>query len=245
MRCGTSGACRVVGEICGAAEDCCSFNCVVPEGDTLGQCVTMPGFSECKSVGEPCEQDTTCCSFTCRDDGTGFQSCQYLSGCRPMGELCRQDSDCCNYSVQPEGVCAKTVNEDVGRCQNPGGDAPAGEVCATDGGGQSGSNTCMPGGSEGKENCRPTTVGTYRCFEEVVVCLDQGQSCALGDQCCSGICAPDVDGNLVCDPVAECPETDPMCKTCRGSGETCTGSTDCCSNFCDTQTLTCQVIVVQ
>ena len=273
MRCGTSGACRVVGEVCAAAEDCCSFNCVVPEGETFGQCDTMPGFSECKSVGEPCQQDTTCCSFTCRDDGTGFKSCQYLSGCRPMGELCREDSDCCNAAVQPEGVCTKTVSEDVGRCQNPGGDAPAGEVCATAGGGASGSNQCEGASGQGlaNDNCRETSVGTYRCFEEVVVCLDQGATCALGEQCCSGICAPDLDGNLVCDPVTMCPETDPMCtmcveggetcemnsdccsglcdpmsktcRACRADGETCTTGSDCCSAYCDTQTLACGIVV--
>jgi hypothetical protein len=275
MRCGTSGACRVVGEMCTAAEDCCSFNCVVAEGETFGQCDTMPGFSECKSVGEPCEQDTTCCSFTCRDDGTGFKSCQYLNGCRPMGELCREDPDCCNAAVQPEpdGVCAKSVNEDVGRCQNPGGDAPAGEVCATAGGGASGSNQCegASGQGVGNENCRETSVGTYRCFAEVTQCFDSGESCALGDQCCSGICAPDLEGNLVCDPETMCPETDPICtmcvedgeactmntdccsgscnaltmtcRACRGTGMTCTANSDCCANFCDPQTLTCQIVV--
>jgi hypothetical protein len=233
QRCGASGACRVVGEICTAAEDCCGFNCVIGDGETYGQCETLPGFSECKSVGEVCENDTTCCSLSCRDNGTGFQSCQYLSGCRPMGELCRQGADCCNYAVQSnEDVCNKTVNDDVGRCQNPGGDAPAGEVCGDAEGNPQGSNTCAGGQGQGATNVNCNSSGPdlpYRCDGGDDPCLTESQSCALGADCCSGVCAPDAGGDLVCDPPDQC----------RVVGDTCTANGDCCSNFCDPQTLLC------
>jgi len=84
------------------------------------------------------------------------------------------------------------------------------------------------------------SVGTSRCFAEVVQCLEQGIACALGDQYCSGICAPDVDGNLVCDPVTLCPETYPMWTMCVEDGEACETNSDCCSELCDPTSKTCR-----
>lgn len=233
MRCGSSGSCRVVGEICSAAEDCCSFNCVIGDGEVFGTCEKLPSTNACNTVGEVCQEDAHCCSLFCRDDGAGFQSCQYLSGCRPAYELCREDNDCCNYAVQGEGVCDKvSPDAPVGRCLNPPGDAPGGEVCADLDGDPVGSNTCAGAQGQGLDNanCNPSGDGLpYRCDDGVDECLPAGESCSLGAQCCSGICAEDADGNLVCDPE----------DSCRADGESCTAHSDCCGGYCDSQTLTC------
>jgi hypothetical protein len=62
--------------------------------------------------------------------------------------------------------------------------------------------------------CQPGPGGTGVC------CLSSGESCGFGDTCCSGVCAPDNAGNLVCAP------------DCVGSGAACTTSADCCDGCC-------------
>jgi hypothetical protein len=50
-------------------------------------------------------------------------------------------------------------------------------------------------------------------------CRDNGKSCTVGSECCSGECVEDADGQLTCSP----PET-----MCRKLGETCSSDADCC-----------------
>lgn len=238
MRCGPSGTCRVVGEICTEAADCCSFNCDIPEGETAGTCVKLPSTNACNTVGETCQEDAHCCSLYCRDNGTGFMSCGYISGCRPAYELCRDDGDCCNAAVQASGVCDKQLaGSTVGRCLNPGGDAPSGEICGDAAGNPVGSNTCAGSNGQGSANANCRSSGQdlpFRCEGPETMCFGAGTACAHGGECCSGICAPDASGNLVCDPEG----------SCRADGETCTADADCCGGVCDTQTLTCQTVII-
>lgn len=51
-------------------------------------------------------------------------------------------------------------------------------------------------------------------------CRDDGADCSVGAQCCSGTCAPDASGNLVCAP--------PPPEACRELFETCSTTADCC-----------------
>jgi hypothetical protein len=74
----------------------------------------------------------------------------------------------------------------------------------------------------------------FRC-QAPGACFVQGTACAHGGECCSGICAPDSNGNLVCDPE----------NSCRMEGETCTADSDCCSGlYCDPQTLVCKTAIL-
>jgi hypothetical protein len=109
----------------------------------------------------------------------------------------------------------------LGICANPPGCAPAGEVCGP------GAHDCCAG----EESCLPTSIGVLRCFGsgDTTQCIADQQPCAFGDQCCSGICAPEpVTGDLICSP--QCLELNIACTTNR----------DCCSGFCDPSTLTCR-----
>lgn len=238
MRCGPSGACRVVGEVCTDADDCCSFNCNKGAGEMFGTCTKLPSTNACNTVGEVCQEDAHCCSLYCRDNGTGFKSCGYISGCRPAYELCRDDSDCCNATVQATAVCDKQISgSPVGRCLNPPGDAPSGEICGDAVGNPVGSNTCAGAQGQGSANANCQSSGTdlpFRCETGDATCFGPGTTCAHGAECCSGICAPDANGNLVCDPV----------DSCRMDGEACTADGDCCNGFCDPQTLTCGTIIL-
>jgi Tol biopolymer transport system component len=51
-------------------------------------------------------------------------------------------------------------------------------------------------------------------------CRQQGQTCAVGSECCSGDCR-DGDGGLVCSPA--------LPSRCRHEGESCSGAADCCA----------------
>lgn len=51
-------------------------------------------------------------------------------------------------------------------------------------------------------------------------CRDDGSDCSVGTECCSGTCAPDPTGALVCSP--------PPPESCRELFETCSTTADCC-----------------
>jgi hypothetical protein len=249
MRCAAGGICRPGGEVCTENNDCCSFSCLEGYCEILDQCPT---------VGEPCVTDTECCSFACEPDPTGANTCHYLGGCRPYGELCRKDSDCCNDQANGgPGVC-QIFNADagIGTCGNPGACAASGEVCGVEGS-EAGSNECCPGHDNGGDDlCIETDYGVFRCLGgfdciqtgdggcvedldccesncvdgscEPFECIGDGETCNFSDQCCSGICAPDENGDLVCSPGCI-----PIAGDCTADGDCCDGA------YCDTQTLTC------
>jgi hypothetical protein len=217
-RCSRGGKCRGEGEICSDGGDCCNGQC------EEGRCAIL---SECDPVGEPCDTSEECCSRACVDDGTGFKSCQYLGGCRPSGELCRSDSECCNYRAgnDPSDCNAPTSNPGVckiidaeagiGRCDNPGMFAPAGEICEPN------SNECCPGNPEGKLYCHLTFYGVNRCL----LCKVQGTQCNDGSECCGGNC---VDGQCGAPPDADGGGPD----ACVGDGEECATPDECCGRIC-------------
>jgi hypothetical protein len=63
---------------------------------------------------------------------------------------------------------------------------------------------------------------------EALECIPDGQSCAFGDQCCSGVCVPDPrTGELVCNP------------DCSANELSCTTNSDCCGGYCNPETMAC------
>jgi hypothetical protein len=177
-----------------------------------------------------------------------------------MGELCRKDTDCCNNeTANGPGIC-QIFNQasGVGRCGNPGGCAPTGEVCKTADGAISGSRQCCPMSAPAGDPmyCVATQpTGTYRCSEcfnmggtcddnadccsgtcnlgnGTCTCTPDGAECQTAGECCNGVCTPDANGVRHCAP------------GCVMDGNTCTANSDCCGGYCDTQTLLCTTILL-
>ena len=135
------------------------------------------------------------------------------------------------------------------RCANADSCLPPGEVCG-DGGassnccpngggdfgcvlGAEGIRRCLggaPGCTLPSETCTSTADCCVETFPELtcdtgpsgamVCCLPDGESCATGSTCCSGICAPDATGALVCGSM------------CLPDGASCTTDADCCGCGC-------------
>ncbi|MBN1612409.1 MAG: hypothetical protein JW940_37610 [Polyangiaceae bacterium] len=235
----------VAGESCETDGDCCSGTC----GDD-GLC---PDTGRCQTAGEPCTGYHECCTGICADPGTGTSVCQYAGGCRPIGEVCADDADCCSARRDAD-------SDGIHRCIKPPGCMQPGEVCWT---GQA-ANCCPNGRDGGNRLCLPSVIGVHRCFtagtpEE---CVPDGQSCAFGDECCSGLCLPDQDRNLVCGPA--CVPTDGACTAdgdccdglcmdgqctprlleCVPLGVACRLDAGCCSGFCNEQYGVCNQILL-
>ena len=62
--------------------------------------------------------------------------------------------------------------------------------------------------------CQPGPTGGNIC------CLSDGEECAFGDVCCSGVCTPAADGVLRCGSM------------CIPDGSACTTDADCCGCGC-------------
>jgi hypothetical protein len=229
--------CQIGGDGCADDQDCCSNEC--------GPASTCVAGGACLTAGEDCSSggDNACCSQNCVDAGNGQRRCSAGGSCRTEGEVCTDNGDCCNFSCDA-GHC-RVISEN-----NPGGCAPAGEVC------EGGFSECCPGMPDGREYCLPTDLGVDRCFVTgmcavegdscqngsdccsgvctnnvcgALVCIPDGQPCAFTDQCCNGVCVPDVNGNLVCNP------------NCVPDLGACTTDADCCGGYCDIQTQTCGI----
>jgi hypothetical protein len=211
----------------------------------------------CRLVGEACEAHNDCCSYACFGEGTAFKFCHYLGGCRPYGELCRVAKDCCSSaepcSTHDPGTCVLFDGKEVGRCELIQGPKQAGEICDDR---FEGTHDCCGG----DEFCQPSVLGIERCMGEGFTdCIPDGDPCATSDQCCSGLCAPDQNGDLVCNPGETpctldgqpCTTNDECCSgncnsdnlcgpdACVPNGEACTSDAECCSGICDPDTNTC------
>ncbi len=256
-RCRLVTGCRPQGELCDADADCCNGYCDRPGGVTVGFCTTSLG--SCEVVGEPCGNpgvNGACCSNACVDNGSGVATCEFLGGCLPLNEVCATDGECCGGSCVQNGTTAD--GRPIMRCADTTSCLNPGEVCMTGassnccpaGGGDTGCETATSGvdrcfgGDPGcvipSNGCTTvadccTDLGAIVCEPgptgENICCLPDGESCAFGDTCCSGVCAPDSSGNLVCNPGG-----------CVLTGNQCTTDSDCCEGCCmddGTGTLTC------
>lgn len=243
-------ACRASGTTCSADAECCNSFCDRPGGAATGQCAIV---GSCKTADEPCTSvgiTGDCCSGACLASGAGTgASCQRVGGCRPTDELCTLDTECCSGSCAVAGAtvdgrairrCAAGLS-----CQPAGDNCGANANCCPPGGGSTG---CEPG-STGLSRCLGGTadctlpgkscIDSSECCTEtfpgiacqtarsgnLACCLSAGQSCAFGDTCCSGICAPDAGGNLVC---RDAPVP---------TGGACTTSADCEGGCCEKNSL--------
>jgi hypothetical protein len=175
--------------------------------------------------------------------------CLFVSGCRPINEVCVANGDCCS------GQCEEDVESGgVFRCartREPGCLRP-GEVCWE---GMS-RNCCTTSGGQGggTEACIDTEIGINRCSSDEALdsCLDDGESCAMADDCCSGLCLRDEDGSYSCSSQcvslgAPCTASGDCCdglpcerglcapnsQECLPFAADCEDSEDCCSGFCD------------
>jgi hypothetical protein len=167
---------------------------------------------------------------------------------------CLENDDCCGELCEPVG------DTGLNRCEKPAnpGCLPEGEVCG--GSAYGASNNCCPSGPDGgSQLCLPTGIGITRCFGEgnQTTCLEDGEPCSFGDECCGGYCLPDENGDLVCG--SQCVPEDGACTThadccddmvcedgtcgqnpygCIPVGGDCEDAEDCCSGFCQDGTCT-------
>ena len=251
--------CRAQGAQCSADAECCNSYCDRPGGAATGQCASLGG---CATTGEPCVglgENGSCCSTQCVASGSGgAASCGRLGGCMPAGEVCTTGLECCSGSCAPSGTtldgrpilrCAAEAS-----CQLPGSVCIAGSSnCCPSGGGDfgcvtaaTGARRCV-GGAPGcvlpgaacsaTEECCTESFPNVQCQAGVggtnVCCVPQGQACAFGDNCCSGVCAPGPGGNLVC------------AAGCLAPGAACTTTSDCCGGSCLTNAAGNAVCTVQ
>jgi len=134
------------------------------------------------------------------------------------------------------------------RCEFEGGCLDPGELCWE---GQP-TNCCPSGPGGGMDLCLDTILGLQRCYTDGTddECLDDGEPCAFGDECCNGVCSPDANGDLVCGSCvplqAACTSDYDCCEgicdngscvpnyyDCTPIGQACTEDEDCCTGICD------------
>ena len=245
-RCAQAFYCRAQGELCSDDLDCCNSYCDRPGGAIVGHCASV---GSCLNAGEPCGNpgiSGACCSNACVDtSGVGVATCEFLGGCLPISGICSRGSECCSGSCAANGTTAD--GRPIMRCTSDTSCLEAGEVCppvsancCPAGGGAtgcepavSGVNRCfggVPGCVLPGAACTDTSECCAETFPNIqcqpgpgannVCCLANGQGCAFGEICCSGVCAPDGGGNLVCNP------------GCVTTGGSCTTSADCCTGCC-------------
>jgi hypothetical protein len=113
--CLLQSGCRVAGETCSNATDCCAGLCQV-SANGAANCKALPG---CKIISERCATAKDCCSGDlCGPDGR----CQGAGGCFPKDERCQSNDDCCS------GTC-RSVPEGVLRCADVKGCKATGIEC--------------------------------------------------------------------------------------------------------------------
>ena len=291
----TITACRASGTTCSADTECCNNLCDRPNGAQIGQCAILGSCATadepCTSVGASGD----CCSNAClRNEASGPATCQHIGGCKPTNELCTFATECCSGSCAAAGTT--NDGRTIRRCASGITCQPSGELCSLagsianccpPGGGATGCEEasiglprCL-GGTAGCTLPGNACIDTSECCTESfpaiacqiarsgnqVCCLSAGQSCAFGDTCCSGVCAPGPGGALVCQsaPVATdgacttsadcatgCCRKNPLgaltctneCATCTAGqlGESCSESSPCCPGLsCDALQRTCRL----
>ena len=76
--------CRVLGELCMKADECCAgARCAA---DAAGRKRCLPAASGCSAAGYPCSVAEQCCGGRCLPDGAGGFACR--DACAPAGAAC-------------------------------------------------------------------------------------------------------------------------------------------------------------
>jgi hypothetical protein len=214
-RCAELGACRTAGEPCeteGLSGSCCSTVCLDTDG-TGPRCQYLGG---CRVQDELCRSNAECCSGACEvvattSDGRRIRRCANADSCLPAGEVCGEggaSSNCCpngggDTGCEPTGTGFRRCFGGERGCTIPSRPCTDTSECCVD-------PAMFPG-----IMCLPSYTGVNAC------CLPDGEECAFGDMCCSGICTPDAtDGVLRCGAM------------CLPDGAACTTDADCCGCGC-------------
>ncbi len=227
---GDGGVCIANGMSCSSATPCCGGQC------TSGSC----GASTfCQGAGKTCATNTDCCLGEC-SQGTCADS-----ACRDTGAACAADSECCSQTCT-QGTCALLTG---GTCKVLGqACGSAGECCSSNcvGGFCARAFSCQANGdvcTSDDECCGhscSTDAGAGRC---VFVtggggggCIQEGNPCSGGSNCCSRICFDPGSGATVCLPASGCRLTGSWCtdaQACCGGGTNPNGSVQCTDGRCD------------
>jgi hypothetical protein len=219
-RCAKAYTCQAAGDLCFSNTDCCGGVCSAADGGA-GVCTVPAGLGSggCRPLGQPCFSGENCCSRLCLDAGGGAKVCAPTSGCRMTGELCHGDTDCCGSDTSRVICSLFTTDPPSGRCTNPRGCQPVGNIC-----GAYGANARQDCCDGHKAVCELTSEGVARCYggcpsgrcdrrcpngyasENPDCCIAEGESCEFRDQCCDRLpCLPDAQGSLRCTRPAQPP----------------------------------------
>jgi hypothetical protein len=221
--------------------------CSIVSGQTVGTCgtITTTGAGQCDPDGTACTTADSCCSKQCAVSNTGGHICSTAIGCKVVGDICTKDADCCGSSTA--GTCGTvtciidtTVMPPVGRCRNPTGMNPPGDVCGgMNNPGGPARQDCCGCQSPKWQCCKPDANGVYRCYSGSTAmcptgytgvapcCVMAGGACLFSSECCGGApCVPDASGALKCG--AANPDGG---VTCQPKGAVCTSNGDCCAGL--------------
>jgi hypothetical protein len=221
--------CKLLGEDCGDAMECCSGLCDIATDKCAG-----PGSFACTADGDDCEASIECCSGSFCDGGT----CA-TGACVSDNDACNNDTECCgNSCVDNECAplnfsCRTGGNECTDNFQccsafcNDGICDPAASFCRQDGDICQNNYECCSSDCEVADGasvgtCGPVQAGATRsCWVSGTLCQDPGgnvdpDACK---ECCTSLCGPWANGKpQVCLPASGC----------RVVGELCSRNEDCC-----------------
>lgn len=230
--------CALVGQNCTAATaaSCCSKTCLVPAGQTAGECgVAQTDGGSCTGAGGACTSPTECCTGSCIGSKCSATACKTDT----PAESCTSNAECCSgkCDVGGTGKCvalggatscriegnACTQNADCcskqcgasGKCVNVSFCTQTGDVCAKDfeccGG------DCVKQGSDTLGRC--STISGSACNPGGTICMTLG----CDNTCCSLSCGPYGNtGVNICQPPSGCKPQNELCSTaedcCGGPG---------------------------
>jgi hypothetical protein len=220
--------------VCARGTDCCSSNCNIASGASVGTCGVPPsGSSFCNGgvEGSTCASCNDCCSRLCAPyAASGVMVCQPASGCHVTGDFCHADKDCCGTAgtdLPGAGhvTCEKAPGADLGICRNPMACNPQGDVCHyknyTCGSSSARADCCGGLGAKGGV-CQLDGLGVPRCNGLGDTCRNAGDECASADDCCDNRpCVPDAQGQLRCYNMPKCV---PSAGPCTITGDCCPGT---------------------
>jgi hypothetical protein len=192
--CEASAACVALGGACSGNGDCCTERCVAGACLPSGACVAPAGACTaradcCSGDCEPGASGALACTTTCLPDGTA-SACQRASDCCGRncnsgtcggaecvreGEDCTTSAQCCSGTCDPQQL--KCTLSAAAACR------PAGEDCSS-----GGKAPC----------CGVCDSTTRRCDIGAGPCRLPSALCTGTSDCCTGTCAADASGNLVC-----------------------------------------------
>jgi hypothetical protein len=214
--CQPAQGCRVEGELCRTASDCCGG----PGTGALGS-----GEVSCSNQGTAAAVGV-CTTPAAQPDGGGAicapegYSCHY-SGANYTCGVSSSLANCCGPQT-PKFLACILDPFGVPRCNpytgvNDGGGigcVAAGNACAS-------ASECCNG-----YPCVPGATGTLQCSASA--CQPAGQSCTTNGDCCAALSCVALPGTIQGVCMAAMAPSD--AGTCSLYGQQCTTTTDCCSN---------------